>query len=121
MFAAVALTLAAIGIYGVMAYTVGQRAREIGIRMALGATPQKVRRLVVWKGAALTSLGIASGTALALASGATSRSAIRVIPSIDLATSVLIILVVAATVLAGSWVPAVRASRVNPASTLRGE
>jgi putative ABC transport system permease protein len=121
IFAAVALVLAAIGIYGVMAYLVGQRTRELGIRLALGATPAEVQSLVVRRGAMVGAAGLAAGLAGALLLSVFARSSFSVIPMMDPLAYGAAILALSAVVVLASWVPALRASRIDPASTLRAD
>jgi len=121
VFAAVALALSAVGIYGVMAQSVTQRTHEIGIRMALGAAPRDVLRLVVGQGMALAAIGLAAGVAAAL--GLThwmSRLLFGVQPT-DPLTFLAVSAVLAAVALAACYVPARRATRVNPVEALRHE
>jgi ABC-type antimicrobial peptide transport system permease subunit len=115
------MLLAGVGLYGVMAYSVSQRTREIGIRMALGADPGGVLRIVMREGLLLALLGIAAGLAIALA--ATPRIApllYQVSPAdpVSIAGAALFLIVVA--VLA-SLIPALRATRVDPIRALRQE
>jgi ABC-type antimicrobial peptide transport system permease subunit len=121
IFAAVALVLAAIGIYGVMAYLVGQRTRELGIRLALGATPAEVQSLVVRRGALVGATGLALGLAGALMLGIVARATFTVIPVMEPVAYVLAILALSGVVIVASWIPALRASRIDPASTLRSD
>lgn len=121
LFATVALALAGIGIYGVMAYVVGQRTREIGIRMALGATAREVQTLVVWRGLLLGVAGLALGLGAAAVLGIVARSAVRTIPAADSVSYIVTILVLGSVIIAASWIPALRASRIDPASTLRAD
>lgn len=121
IFASVALVLAAIGIYGVMAYLVGQRSRELGIRLALGATPAEVQSLVVRRGAAVGAAGLAAGLAGAVTLGLLARASFSVLPVMEPVSYGIAILALAAVVVAASWVPALRASRIDPASTLRSD
>ena len=117
----VALALAAIGIYGVMAYTVARRTREIGLRLALGAQPGDVVRLVVGRGGRLAAAGIALGILAALAASRLIAGTLYGVKPWDPATFLLAPLVLGAVALAASWVPARRASRVDPASSLQAE
>jgi putative ABC transport system permease protein len=121
IFAAVALVLAAIGIYGVMAYLVGQRTRELGIRLALGATPAEVQSLVVRRGALVGATGLALGLAGALMLGIFARATFTVIPVMEPVAYGLAILALSGVVIVASWIPALRASRIDPASTLRSD
>jgi putative ABC transport system permease protein len=111
--------LAAVGIYGVVAFGVSQRTREIGIRVALGAEQSAVLRLVVRHGVLLTSTGVALGLVAALAATRVLRALLfDVAPSDPLAfAGVVALLAVAA--LAASWIPARRAARLDPVAALR--
>jgi predicted permease len=121
VFALVALTLAALGIYGVMAYSVAQRSREIGIRMALGADGSRVMRMVVGGGLRLGLLGVALGVLGALLGTRALASLVyQVSPTDPLTLAVTAAVLVSSAVLA-SWVPAWRATRVDPAISLRAE
>jgi predicted lysophospholipase L1 biosynthesis ABC-type transport system permease subunit len=119
VFAVVALLLAALGLYGVLAYTVRQRAQEIGIRMALGATAAQVRALVLRQAAVVLSIGIIVGTAGAVLLGRWLSSLVFQIspwdPRILFATACLL----AVTGLLAAWLPARRASRIQPALVVR--
>jgi putative ABC transport system permease protein len=121
IFAAVALTLAALGIYGVTAYSVTQRTREIGIRMALGAAPARVLRMVLGGGVRLSLLGVAIGVAAALPATRALGTLVYRVSTTDPATLIATgVLLVGAAALA-SWVPARRAIRLDPATSLRAE
>jgi predicted permease len=120
-FAAVALALAAVGIYGVMSYTVAQRTREMGIRIALGAEPRDVIRLVVRQGVALAAVGIVVGLLAALALTRLMRSMLFEVTSSDPLTFVAICAILVATALVACWIPARRATRVQPTEALRAE
>jgi putative ABC transport system permease protein len=121
LFGGVALLLALVGIYGVTAYGVSQRSREMGIRLALGAAPGAVRWMVLGEGLRLAGLGLAAGLALALTGARVLRSQLYGVGSADpttyLALSALLLLVAGAA----TWIPARRATRVDPAITLRAE
>jgi putative ABC transport system permease protein len=119
IFAGVALLLAAVGIYGVMSYSVSQRAPEIGIRIALGARSTDVLRLVVGQGMALALLGLAIGVAGALASGRLLRSLLFGVTSTDLMTFVTASIVLGSAALVASYLPARRAARTDPMEALR--
>jgi predicted permease len=120
-FAAAALLLAAVGLYGVIAYGVSQRVHEIGIRLALGAGAADVQRLVIREGVTLTLVGLVVGAAAAIAlSGLLRRQLYEVSPA-DPATYLGIGALLVAVAVAASWVPAWRASRVEPVRALRGE
>jgi ABC-type antimicrobial peptide transport system permease subunit len=120
VFAGLALVLACLGVYGVLAYAVAQRTREIGVRMALGAKPSDVTRMVLRSGLRLSGLGLAAGAVLAFALSSLLRSLLfgvtAIAPSIYLATAVLLFVALAACV-----IPAQRASRVDPMLALRDE
>ena len=121
IFALVALTLAALGIYGVTAYSVTQRAREIGIRMALGAAPARVLQMVLGGGVRLSLLGVAIGVVAALpATRALGTLVYRVSTTDPLTLTAAGALLIGAAALA-SWVPARRAIRLDPAISLRAE
>jgi ABC-type antimicrobial peptide transport system permease subunit len=118
-FAFVALMLACIGLYGVLASEVAHREREIGIRLALGATPAAVRNQTVWRGLRLTAGGLAAGLAGAyLLAQKLSEMLFGVTPFdwISFAGAAAILSAVAAL---SCWTPAYRASRIDPAATLR--
>jgi predicted permease len=120
-FGAVGLTLAAIGLYGVMSYSVRRRTREIGIRMALGARPGTVLKMVLGQGLALTGVGLAIGLGIALGLGRFTASLLYGISGTDLLTFLTVpaVLLVAATV--AIVVPALRAAHVKPTTALRYE
>ena len=121
VFGAIGLTLAAIGLYGVMSYSVRRRTREIGIRMALGARPGKVLGMVLFQGLAVTAAGLAIGLALAVALGRFAASLLYGISGTDLVTFLAVPGVLLATALAAILFPARRAARVEPSTALRYE
>jgi putative ABC transport system permease protein len=121
IFAAVALALAVVGTYGVMAYVVSERAHEMGVRLALGARPVEVMRLVVGKGLRLGGLGVIIGFAGALAAGQGLRRLLFGVTPTDPVTLAAVVLVIGAAVLVASYLPARRASRVDPMLALRAE
>lgn len=118
---AVALVLAGIGIYGVMAYTVGQRAPEIGVRVALGASPGHVMALVLGSGFRLAFLGMAIGLAGAALLTHLLAGFLFGVSPFDAVTYAGAAFVVSAATLLASWLPARRALRVDPLDALRGE
>jgi putative ABC transport system permease protein len=119
MFAALALGLAAIGIYGVMSYAVNQRTSEIGIRVALGAERRDILQLIVGNGARLAIIGLTIGVALALALSRTITSLLYRTAGADPLTFGAVVLLLSAVALAACYVPARRAARIAPAEALR--
>jgi putative ABC transport system permease protein len=120
-FAAVAVVLAGIGIYGVMAYAVSRRTREIGLRMALGARAEDVVRLVLGQALGVTLLGVAAGLAGALALRRLVESMLFGVGAADPATLAVVAVLLAVVALAAGYVPARRAARVDPSVALRSE
>jgi predicted permease len=121
IFAMLALALASVGIYGVMAFGVGQRTREIGIRMALGAQPQDVLRMIVGQGAKLIALGMSIGLIIALIGSRLIHSLLYGVSSADPLVYASVLLVLAMVALLACWLPARRATRVDPLYALRQE
>jgi putative ABC transport system permease protein len=121
VFASSALLLAAIGIYGLMAYSVQQRTQEIGIRMALGAESSSVRTMVVLQGMRLTFIGVAIGLAVAFGLARFMGSFLFGVRPWDPAIFITVPIILIAVALIAAWVPAVRASRVDPMVALRHE
>ena len=121
IFAAVALMLAAVGIYGVMAYLVAQRTREIGIRMALGASTQAVMRMVVGRGLALTLAATLLGLAGAAALSRTLATLLFGVAPLDPLTFVAAAGVLGGVALLACYLPARRAARVDPVVALAEE
>ena len=119
LFATLALALAAIGIYGVISYTVSQRTHEFGVRMALGAQAGDVRALVLRQGVALAFAGLAIGLAGALALGSVLRSLLFEVSPADPVTFAAAALVAMAVAAIACYVPARRATAVDPINTLR--
>ena len=120
-FAGVALVLAAVGVYGVMNYTVTLRRRELGIRMALGAGRMDVLRLVLGQGLALTLIGVAAGLISAYALTRFMASLLYGVTATDYITFVSVSAVLIAVGVAASYLPARRATKVNPTIALRTE
>ena len=121
IFAAVALVIASIGIYGVIAYSVNQRTGEIGVRMALGATPRGVLRLIVSEGMKVALIGIGTGLLGGLVLGRAVSSLVFGVPVRDPLTFTGVAVALASVTLAASTIPAIRASRVDPIVALRYE
>jgi putative ABC transport system permease protein len=121
IFGLVALALASIGIYGVMAYTVAQRTQEMGIRMALGADRAAIRRLVVWHGMRLALIGVALGIAAALGLTRLIASFLFGVTSWDPAAFLFAPLILVAVALLAVWLPAARASKAHLMQALRVE
>jgi predicted permease len=121
VFAGVALLLALAGIYGVMAYTVSQRVPELGVRIALGATPQHIMGLIMGHGARLAMIGLVLGLALALASGRILEGLLFGISPRDPIILIAVTAVVAAATLAACYIPGRRAVRVDPMIAMRSE
>jgi predicted permease len=120
-FAVLATLLAAVGLYGVLGYSVAQRTREIGVRMALGADHWKVRALVLRQVAWMTLAGGVLGIAAALAFGRTARSLLFGLDEHDPVTVVVAVIVLAAVALAAAYLPARRASSIDPMQALRAD
>jgi putative ABC transport system permease protein len=120
-FAALALALAAVGIYGVISYAVTQRTGEIGIRLALGAQPRDIQRLIVSQGSKLALSGLAIGLAAALALGQAMRSLLFGVSPSDPLIFIGIVLLLAAVSLLACWIPARRATKVDPMVALKYE
>jgi ABC-type antimicrobial peptide transport system permease subunit len=109
-FAIVAMLLAAVGVYGVIAYSVASRTREIGVRIALGATPRRLVASIVGRGMTLSAMGIGVGCAGALGLGRLLASLLYGLPAND-----------PLALFGACWLPARRASRVDPIAALRAE
>jgi predicted permease len=121
IFGGVALVLAAIGIYGLMAYSVQQRTQEIGIRMALGADRSTIRNLVVWHGMRLALIGVALGVAFAFWLARFISSFLFGVKAWDPAVFISVPVILSAVALLAVWLPATRASKLDPMQALRVE
>jgi predicted permease len=120
-FGLLALTLAAIGIFGVMSYSVSQRTREIGIRMALGAGAKEVFRLIVGQGLRLTATGLAAGLAIAIAGTRFLAALLYGLSALDVLTFSIVAVLLSAVAFLACWIPARRAMKVDPQIALRCE
>jgi predicted permease len=119
--AALALVLGAVGLYGVLSYNVARRAMEIGVRMALGAEARAVRRMFIWQGARVTLAGVAVGLLAAMALTRYVQALLFGLQRLDVASFAGMSAVMLAVALLASYIPARRASRVDPLVALRGE
>ena len=120
-FGALALVLASTGVYGIMAYAVSRRTREIGIRMALGAAPSQVARVVLRRSAIMLGVGVTVGLVLAFAWGEFFGQILYGISAHDPATYLFTIALMSVVALGACWAPARRAIKVDPLSALRTE
>jgi ABC-type antimicrobial peptide transport system permease subunit len=121
IFGGVALVLAAIGIYGLMAYSVQQRTQEMGIRMALGADRGAIRKLVVWHGMRLAIIGVVVGIAAAFGLTRLIASFLFGVKSWDPIVFITVPLILGAVALLAVWLPATRAAKLDPMQALRVE
>jgi putative ABC transport system permease protein len=121
IFAASALVLAAIGIYGLMAYSVEQRTQEIGIRVALGAAPGDVSRMIVRQGMGLALAGVIVGSVAAFGLSRVMQSLIFGVSTTDPVTFVSVAALLSFVAFLATWLPARRATRVDPIVALRYE
>jgi predicted permease len=119
LFGLMGLALGALGIYGVLAYAVSQRRQEIGVRIALGATPKAVLRLIVGQGMALAGVGVLAGVLGALALTRVMATVLYEVRTTDPATFAVVIVVLLGAGLLASWLPAQRALRIDPVQALR--
>jgi predicted permease len=120
-FAAIAVALSVIGVYGVLAYLVGQRRREIGVRLALGASPSDVVWLFVREGVALTMVGLVAGLAGALAAGRWISALLFGVTPADPATLAIVVCALGGAAACATYLPARRAAGVDPSDALRAE
>ena len=121
LFAVVALTLSAVGIYGVLAFAVALRTGEIGVRLSLGAQRSDILRLVLSDGGRLTAIGLGLGLVGAIAIGLTMRAQLFGVGAFDPLTLVVVVVLIGGTALLACWLPARRAARVEPNVALRYE
>jgi ABC-type antimicrobial peptide transport system permease subunit len=120
-FALLALVLGAVGVYGVVSYTVAQRTREFGVRLALGATPSRVGALVLLRGAALCGAGVLLGVAGALVAQRLLSGLLYGVGATDMVTFIAGPGLLVAVAFIATWVPARRAVRADPLRVLRSE
>ena len=120
-FACLATLLAAIGLYGVLAYTVAQRTREIGVRMALGAAPARVRGMILRQVGAMTIVGGVLGMAAAVALGRFAEALLFQLKGWDPAVLSVSVVLLAMVALGAGFIPALRASQIEPMRALRYE
>ncbi len=120
-FAGIAMLLASVGLYGLLAFAVSQRVREIGLRLALGATPHSVTALIVKRGIGLAAIGAAAGLAVAYAVGRWMESLLAGVSPHDLGIYAIATAVTIGCALFGTLLPAFRASRVSPLTATRTE
>lgn len=120
-FAGLALLLGVVGLYGVVAYSVSQRSREIGVRMALGAGRSTVYRLILGEAGWLTGIGIAAGLVFSVGAATLMRKLLFGVSSWDIPTLIAVAAVLAFSALLASYIPARRAASVNPVEALRAE
>jgi putative ABC transport system permease protein len=118
---ALAFALAVVGVYGIVAYAVARRTREIGVRVALGATPGQVLGLLLREGVRVIAIGVAVGVLAALTSTRLLQTLLYGISATDASTFLLVPAAVAAAAVVASCVPAARALRISPVAALRHE
>lgn len=121
MFGVMALILAAVGVYGVMAYAVAQRTHEIGVRMALGAQPRDVLRLIVGQALKLAALGLAIGLPVAVGLSRVMEGALFGVVALDGLTFIGFMLLLTGVAVFAGYLPALRATKVDPMIALRCE
>ena len=121
VFGALALLLATIGIYGVISYSVRQRTREIGVRLALGATVGDVHRMILREGVRLVAIGVAAGGAVSLAAAGSVGSMLFLKNPRDVLTFTLVPAMLAVVGVIACWIPAIRATNIDPSVALRDE
>jgi putative ABC transport system permease protein len=121
VFAAVALVLAAVGLYGVIAYAVSQRTHELGVRVALGATGTRISRMVIGEGVILTAVGVIVGLVASLGGARIIAKLLYNVKSSDPVTFVGVALLLGVVAACASYIPARRAARVDPLVAMRGD
>jgi ABC-type antimicrobial peptide transport system permease subunit len=121
VFGALALLLATIGIYGVISYSVRQRTREIGVRLALGATVGDIHRMILREGIRLVGIGVAAGGAVSLAAAGSVGGMLFLKNPRDVLTFVLVPAMLALVGVIACWIPAIRATNIDPSVALRDE
>lgn len=121
VFAGLAVLLATLGLYGVVSYVVHARGREIGIRLAIGATRGRIRQQVLGTGAIHAAAGVAIGIVLMFWGAGWIASRVPGFTAPDAGTLVLAAAAITLTAIAAAWLPAVRATRIDPARTLRAD
>jgi ABC-type antimicrobial peptide transport system permease subunit len=121
VFGLLALALAAVGLYGVKAYSVARRTREIGIRMALGAQRGDVQRMILREGTIMLATGVGLGLLLAVGTGRLLSGVLYQVSALDPLAFTIAPLVLAAAALLATWLPARRATRIDPMVALRTE
>lgn len=121
LFAAAALLLATLGVYGVMAYAVAQRQREIGVRLALGAAPSGIGRMILGQGGRLALIGLGIGLGGALLLGQLMGKLLFGVGRYDAPTFAVVPLVLGVATIVASWIPARRAMRLDPLTAIREE
>ena len=121
LFAGLAMLLSLVGIYGVIGYLVGQRTQEIGIRMALGARPADVLRMLVAQGMTPVLLGIGIGLAAVVVMSRVLASLLFAVTATDPVTYAVVAMAFGLAALAATWVPALRATRIDPSTVLHAE
>ena len=120
-FALLALVLGAVGVYGVITYSVSRRRHEIGIRMALGAQQSDILRMIIWQSLALTLVGILVGSAAALGVTRVLRNLLYEVSPVDPVAFVVVTVLLALVTVAASYFPARRATRIDPLLALRSD
>ena len=121
VFAVVALLLASVGVYGLLAYMVGQRSHEIGVRMALGAMPSTIGKMIVSRGAGLAGMGLGIGLIVSGLMAPLISSVLYGVRPLDPEVIIAVPVILMVVVLLASYIPACRADRVNPIVALRRE